>query len=279
MTPFTILPAIDIKGGRNVRPVGGDDSQSNDYGDPLEIAHYWKESGASWIHLVDLDAAFSRGHNRELITRIINSCGVNVQLSGGLSDEEALVWALGTGAHRINISSGALVHRDLVNRVIAENPNRCAVALDVSLEDHEGKPADAPRPDDDTLGEVSMTTSPITEDSQLHYHVRPRGSQCDVGDLWKILDWLGATGVCAYTVTDVQRDGAMSGPGYVLMEAIARRSQVPMFASGGVRSVADLQRLKALPYIHGAVVGKAFAVEALDASVLAQFSNEGPSAQ
>jgi phosphoribosylformimino-5-aminoimidazole carboxamide ribonucleotide (ProFAR) isomerase len=130
LSSFELLPAIDVSNGLSVRP--GENSNES-FGSPIDIASAWIASGAKWIHLVDLDAAYGRGQNRKLIAEVAAKCsGINVQVSGGIRDSESLAAALATGAARINLASSALLNMGWVEEAIKSYGNRISVSLDVS---------------------------------------------------------------------------------------------------------------------------------------------------
>ena len=128
---LVLLPAVDVADGQAVRLVQGEAGTETSYGDPLAAALAWQEAGAEWIHLVDLDAAFGRGSNRELLARVVGTLDINVELSGGIRDDESLEAALATGCRRVNIGTAALENPDWCSKVIAEYGDRIAVGLDV----------------------------------------------------------------------------------------------------------------------------------------------------
>jgi phosphoribosyl isomerase A len=221
---FTLLPAVDVADGTAVRLVHGAAGSETRYGDPREAALTWQRDGAEWVHLVDLDAAFGRGGNADLLADVVRSLDVAVELSGGIRDDESLRRALSTGAARVNIGTAALEDPDWVARVIAEHGDRVAIGLDVR---------------GDTLS--------------------ARGWTRDGGDLWATLDRLDAAGCARYVVTDIRRDGAMGGPNVELYERICAATKAPIVASGGVSSLDDLRALAALAPlgVEGSIVGKA----------------------
>ena len=110
-----LLPAVDVVDGKAVRLVQGQAGSETEYGSALDAAMTWQRDGAEWIHLVDLDAAFGRGSNRELLAEVIGKLDVDVELSGGIRDDESLKAALATGCARVNLGTAAL-----------ENPEWCA---------------------------------------------------------------------------------------------------------------------------------------------------------
>src|SRR6476660_9921509 len=113
-----LLPAVDVADGQAVRLVRGEAGSETSYGDPVEAALQWQRDGAEWVHLVDLDAAFGRGSNRELLARVVGELDVQVEMSGGIRDDASLEAALSTGCARVNIGTAAL-----------ENPDWCASAI------------------------------------------------------------------------------------------------------------------------------------------------------
>ncbi|MFP5220294.1 MAG: bifunctional 1-(5-phosphoribosyl)-5-((5-phosphoribosylamino)methylideneamino)imidazole-4-carboxamide isomerase/phosphoribosylanthranilate isomerase PriA [Actinomycetes bacterium] len=219
-----LLPAVDVAGGQAVRLVQGEAGSETGYGDPLDAALQWQRDGAQWVHLVDLDAAFGRGSNRELLARVVGELDVAVELSGGIRDDASLAAALATGCRRVNLGTAALESPEWCARVIAEHGDRIAVGLD-----------------------VRGTT------------LAARGWTEDGGDLWEVLARLDAEGCARYVVTDVRRDGTLTGPNLELLREVCARTDRPVVASGGVSSLDDLRALAALvPLgVEGAIVGKA----------------------
>jgi 1-(5-phosphoribosyl)-5-[(5-phosphoribosylamino)methylideneamino] imidazole-4-carboxamide isomerase/N-(5'phosphoribosyl)anthranilate isomerase len=219
---FVILPAVDVADGAAVRLVQGAAGTETSYGDPLQAALAWARDGAEWIHLVDLDAAFGRGNNRELLADVVRRVGVAVELSGGIRDEISLAAALATGATRVNLGTAALESPDWVRSAIARHGERIAVGLDVR-----GRTLAA------------------------------RGWTEDGGDLWETLARLDADGCPRYVVTDVHRDGTLTGPNLDLLRDVCAATQGAVVASGGVSSISDLRALRGLGTVEGAIVGKA----------------------
>ncbi len=126
-----LLPAVDVADGQAVRLVQGEAGSETSYGDPLAAALAWQPAGAEWIHLVDLDAAFGRGDNRELLAEVAGRLDVKVELSGGIRDDDSLRAALATGCARVNLGTAALESPEWVAEAIAEYGDRIAVGLDV----------------------------------------------------------------------------------------------------------------------------------------------------
>ncbi len=224
--PLVLLPAVDVAGGKAVRLTQGEAGTETNYGDPVDAAHEWITQGAEWIHLVDLDAAFGRGNNHSVIRKVIKNTPrrVNIELSGGIRDDDSLRAALATGAKRINLGTAALENPEWAAHVIAEYGEAIAVGLD-----------------------VRGTT------------LAARGWTQEGGDLWAVMERLEAAGCARYVVTDVTKDGTLMGPNLDLLTSVMERTQRPVIASGGVSSLDDIADLRALvPHgLEGAIVGKA----------------------
>ena len=231
-TPLILLPAVDVVDGKAVRLVQGQAGSETDYGSALDAALGWQRDGAEWIHLVDLDAAFGRGSNRELLAEVIGKLDVAVELSGGIRDDESLSAALATGCARINLGTAALENPQWCASVIAEHGEKVAVGLDVKVD-------------------------PSVPGSE--YRLRGRGWETDGGDLWEVLERLDREGCSRFVVTDVTKDGTLNGPNLDLLAGVAERTGVPVIASGGVSSIADLEAIATLTDrgVEGAIVGKA----------------------
>ncbi|MEU7530823.1 bifunctional 1-(5-phosphoribosyl)-5-((5-phosphoribosylamino)methylideneamino)imidazole-4-carboxamide isomerase/phosphoribosylanthranilate isomerase PriA [Saccharothrix sp. NPDC042600] len=225
---FTLLPAVDVADGQAVRLVQGEAGTETHYGSPLDAALAWQRDGAEWVHLVDLDAAFGRGGNRELLARVVGELDVKVELSGGIRDDASLAAALSTGCARVNLGTAALEDPVWCAKAIAEHGDKIAVGLDVR----------------------------ITAEG---HRVAARGWTKDGGDLWEVLDRLDRDGCARYVVTDVSKDGTLTGPNVELLREVCARTDAPVIASGGVSSVDDLVALAALSRdgVEGAIVGKA----------------------
>ncbi|SEQ50996.1 1-(5-phosphoribosyl)-5-[(5-phosphoribosylamino)methylideneamino] imidazole-4-carboxamide isomerase [Lentzea xinjiangensis] len=225
---FTLLPAVDVADGRAVRLVQGEAGTETNYGEPLDAALQWQRDGAEWIHLVDLDAAFGRGSNRELVARVVGELDVKVELSGGIRDDASLEAALATGCARVNLGTAALEDPEWCAKAIAAHGEKIAVGLDVR----------------------------ITEQG---HRVKGRGWTSDGGDLWEVLDRLDRDGCARYVVTDVSKDGTLKGPNLELLSEVCARTDAPVIASGGVSSVDDLVALAKLARdgVEGSIIGKA----------------------
>ena len=219
-----LLPAVDVADGQAVRLVQGEAGSETSYGDPVEAALQWQRDGAAWVHLVDLDAAFGRGSNADLLAAVVAALDVKVEMSGGIRDDASLAAALATSCARVNLGTAALESPEWCAKAIAEHGDRIAVGLD-----------------------VRGTT------------LAARGWTSEGGDLWEVLARLDREGCARYVVTDVRRDGTLRGPNLDLLRDVCARTQAPVVASGGITELADLEALQGLldDGVEGAIVGTA----------------------
>lgn len=228
---LTLLPAVDVRDGKAVRLRQGASGSETDYGSPLEAARAWVEAGASWIHLVDLDAAFGTGNNRAQLTDIVRELGerVHIEMSGGVRDDASLAAALQAGASRVNIGTAALENPRWTAEAIRRYGDRVAVGLDVR-----------------------------------GHTLAARGWVREGGDLFEMIDTLNAVGCSRYVVTDVARDGMMAGPNLALLREVAGRTDARVTASGGISSLNDLTDIAALSPlgVDSAILGKSLYAKA-----------------
>ncbi|WP_436787324.1 bifunctional 1-(5-phosphoribosyl)-5-((5-phosphoribosylamino)methylideneamino)imidazole-4-carboxamide isomerase/phosphoribosylanthranilate isomerase PriA [Yinghuangia sp. YIM S10712] len=224
-----LLPAVDVADGQAVRLVQGEAGSETSYGDPLAAALAWQNAGAEWIHLVDLDAAFGRGSNRDLLSEVVGKLDVKVEMSGGIRDDASLEAALATGCRRVNLGTAALESPDWVRSAIARHGDKIAVGLD-----------------------VRGTT------------LAGRGWTREGGELFETLARLDADGCARYVVTDVKKDGTLTGPNLQLLRDVCAATDRPVVASGGVSSLDDLRAIAELVPVgvEGAIVGKALYAQA-----------------
>ena len=224
MSYLELLPAVDVKDGRAVRLVQGELDAETAYGNPLEVALEFQATGAEWLHLVDLDAAFGRGENSALLFEVVGRLDIKVELSGGIRDDESLRRALATGCERVNLGTAALEDPEWTAKVIAEFGDRIAVGLDVR-------------------GHV----------------LAARGWTKEGGDLFETIERLERDGCARYVVTDVTKDGTLKGPNIELLKEVCAVTRMPVVASGGISSLEDIAALVALNNsgVEGAIVGKA----------------------
>ena len=242
MKTLEILPAIDVKEGVAIRLVQGELDKQSKYGDPIEIATQFVASGASWIHLVDLDAAFGLGNNFEVLASVIKSVDIKIELSGGIRDDESLNRALSTGCTRINLGTAALEQPEWTESVIKKHGDKIAVGLDV-------------------------------RDRQLS----ARGWTKSGGDLFEAITRLDKAGCARYVLTDITRDGTLTGPNLELLKEVTSFTKTPIVASGGISSLSDVKALTQLTNdgVEGVIIGKALYAGAFTlAQVLATAKGE-----
>lgn len=243
MTTVELFPAIDLLGGRCVRLFQGDYGRSTDYGDdPVSQARAFEAEGASWIHVVDLDAARSgEPVNREVIARIADAVSVPVQTGGGVRDESAAEALFDLGVARVVVGTAALEDPDFVRRLAARRP--VAVGLDA-------------------------------RGREVAVRGWLEGSGADLLDLAVAFE---DSGVDALVVTEIRRDGTMEGPDLDGLAGVLAGTSVPVIASGGVGRLDDLRSLAAIEVagrrLAGVIVGRAIydgafgVAEAVDALV------------
>jgi phosphoribosylformimino-5-aminoimidazole carboxamide ribotide isomerase len=239
-----LIPAIDIRDGRCVRLLQGDFAHETRYAvDPVKLALQYRELGAGWLHVVDLDGA-KRGEpvNLSLIRRMQEASGIRVQLGGGIRTRASLEQALGVAA-RVVIGSLAVSDPDLVASWIGElGPERVALALDVRI---------------DAAGTPLIATHGWARASTL--------------TLAAAIDRYAKAGLRHVLCTDIDRDGALTGPNIALYsECVERWPTIEFQASGGVRDLADLVALTAAG-VAATVSGKALLEGRLTAEEIRPF--------
>ena len=219
-----LFPSIDLRRGRVVRLHQGDFARETVYGDdPVAVARSYADAGATWIHVVDLDASRRDGSNRDAIVAVAGAVDVPVQAGGGVRDASLLE----AGVARVVLGSAAVDDPDLVARMAAAHPGRVVVGLD-----HRD-------------GEVRVRGWEEGSGRQLH----------------DLVAELAVPGVAAFVVTDISRDATLAGPDLDGYAALLGATTVPVVSSGGVGTLADLEALAALEVagqrLAGAIVGKA----------------------
>ena len=238
-----LLPAVDISEGYAVRPVGGTLSGGEQRLDPVEAALTWVKAGARWIHLVDLDLAFGRGTNTEVLAEVVaavraenarGSAPVRIQVSGGVRNAESLERALSLNPDRVNVTSAALADSSWLEGTLARYADSDLLALGLDARYNPER------------GWVTVA----------------RGTDWSGPDVAEALAWLEGAGVCRYIVTDVSKDGSLAGPGAELLDEVLAQTTCRVVASGGVASLADLVKLRSMvpSGLEGVVLGKALYV-------------------
>lgn len=230
---FTCYPALDIRGGEVVRLRQGDYGQQTTYAlDPVEQATRYAEAGATWLHLVDLDAALVGGWTlAELVRRIVDATGLRVQAGGGVRSVEDVHAMLSAGAERAVVGSLAVNRPEMVAGWLRQfGPQAITVALDAR---HGG--GERPR--------WELPTSGWTEDSGV--------------DMGHLLADYSAVGLRHVLATDISKDGMMQGPGLGLYDHLrGLAADVDVQASGGVRHVEDVRAVREQG-CAGVVLGRA----------------------
>lgn len=225
---FTLLPAVDVVDGQAVRLDKGEAGTEKSYGSPLEAALQWQEQGATWLHFVDLDAAFGRGSNHEVMAEITKTLDINVELTGGIRDDASLERALATGAKRVNIGTAALENPEWIGKALAQYGDQ--IAVDIAVKEIEGE-----------------------------WRTRGNGWVSDGGDLWEVLERLDSQGCQRFVVTDVSKDGTLTGPNIELLRDVSAATDAAVTASGGISTLEDV--LEVAKYqdegIDSVIIGKA----------------------
>jgi len=243
MRELVVVPAVDLKGGKCVRLVRGEPSAETVYSnDPLEVAWRWVDEGAECLHVVDLDAALGEeSPNAEILVRLCRDIPVAVQVGGGVRTVERAAHLLDWGADRVIFGTAALLEPEVVREACRRFPGRIAVSVDV----RGGKVA-----------------------------VRGWTQRSEVGAL-TLAQRAEAHGACRIVYTNIDRDGTQQGVDVEGASAVARAVRIPVTASGGVGSLADIRALRCqgAPGIDAVIVGRALytgAVRLADAICVAQ---------
>jgi phosphoribosylformimino-5-aminoimidazole carboxamide ribotide isomerase len=229
------IPAVDLRDGACVQLVGGSYAEERvRLGNPMDVVRRWEHYGFQRLHLVDLDAATGRGSNFPLIRDILAAATVSVQVGGGVRTDERVEELLAAGASRVIVGTRALEEHDWLAELAQRHPGEIIVASDVR-----------------------------------ERHVTTRGWAHTLPvDILDVVDELNGLPLAGLLVTAVHREGQLRGTDLPLMEDVAEASAFPVYASGGVTSVADLRALEHRG-IAGAVIGMALYTGALDPVVLA----------
>lgn len=230
-----IFPAVDIKGGQAVRLKQGKADQETVFSsDPVAMAKKWQEQGGKWLHVIDLDGAFSgEPVNRDLIKRICSSVDMPVQLGGGIRDLETAKAYLDAGVSRLIIGTIALTDPELFGSICKAFPGKIGVSLDAE-------------------GGVLKTKGWVEDSGLTIYDVLPRMEE---------------QGVAFIIYTDIDRDGMQTGVNLPALTKLAQTSSVPVIAAGGVATLDDIKALYPLSVdanLEGAISGKAIYTGTLD---------------
>ena len=239
------FPAIDLKDGQCVRLLQGDMDQATVFGDdPAAQARAFAEAGCEWLHVVDLNGAFAaRPVNGATVDAILAAVDIPLQLGGGIRDMETITGWLEKSIRRVILGTAALRDRDLVETACRRFPERIAVGIDA----RDGMVAV------EGWAETSVTT---------------------VHDLAARFE---DAGVAAIIYTDIRRDGVMAGPNIEATMALAEAVSIPIIASGGVSSMADLVALKDAggTLLEGVISGRALYEGKIDAAAAVALLGQG----
>lgn len=230
-----VVPAVDLKGGRCVQLVGGrPEDERVSLPDPVAVARSWRARGFSSLHIVDLDAALGTGDNADTVDAILGASAGDVQVGGGIRSTERATTTLKAGAARIIVGTRALDDPEWLGALARDNPGRVVVALD-------------------------------SRDGQ----VLRRGWTADAGlEVTVALARLSELPLAGFLSTDVGREGRLEGIDEDGARRILEASTLPVWMSGGITSISDLEALEALG-AYGAVLGMTLYTESLDVDAVA----------
>ncbi len=228
---MNIFPAIDLIDGKAVRLYKGDYDQKTVYSNtPVDVAKGFREAGAEYLHLVDLDGAKSgKAENLSLISQIIRESGLKGEVGGGIRTEETIRQYVDIGVLRVILGTVAVTDPDFLRDMVAKYGCRIAVGVDI-------------------------------KDGMVATHGWLESSGVDCFDFMEELERIGVkTVIC----TDISKDGAMAGTNLDLYRRLTERFSIDLVASGGVSSMADVKALREMN-IYGAILGKALYVGGID---------------
>lgn len=241
-----LFPAIDLKDGKCVRLLRGEMASATVFNDdPAAQARQFAETGFDWLHLIDLNGAFA-GHsiNGEMVASIRWACDLHIQLGGGIRDRAAIEHWLAIGIDRVVLGTAALRDPGLVRAAAADHPGRILVAVDA----RDGRVAVEGWVETSDIGVIELAR---------------RFEDC---------------GVAAIIYTDIARDGALGGIDAAAVATMARQVRLPLIASGGVASLADIAALKACEGdgVAGIICGRAFYDGRLDPRAALRHAHGAP---
>lgn len=220
-----IIPAIDIRGGACVRLTRGDPNQATVYSDdPVEMSRLWAGKGAKRLHVVDLEGAFSgKSQYLDLAAEMKRATGCEIEFGGGLRHAETVRKAFALGIDKVILGTAAVNEADWVNELLEEHPDRFIVGLDAR-----------------------------------NNHVTREGWQEEASfSVDQALEHMEAMGFRETIFTDISKDGTLEGPNFDSIRRVIAKTRMGVYASGGVSSLEDVRKLKAIPGVRGVVIGKA----------------------
>ncbi|MDY5133353.1 HisA/HisF-related TIM barrel protein [Actinotignum urinale] len=223
--PLQLLPAVDVHQGKAVRLTRGAIDGGN-FGQAADVVREFLDLGATWVHLVDLDAAFQRGYNTELLAQIVAEVDISVELSGGIRNFADVKRSVDAGARRVVLSAATLSDPHGIRKILDTYGPMIAVGIDINGDE-----------------------------------IIARGSGEHVGNVWELLDSGLLEGAGHLVVTDTIRDGALAGAALDVLTRVSSQTDIPLTASGGIASLEDIRELRGLsPKVDSVIIGKAFYV-------------------
>jgi phosphoribosylformimino-5-aminoimidazole carboxamide ribotide isomerase len=227
-----IIPAIDIKGGRAVRLTQGDPARETVYADdPVTVAKAWAQHGAPRLHVVDLDGAFAGTPQQgSVIGAVARAVTIPVQAGGGLRTFETVEAVFAAGVAMAVVGTSAILEAGFLERICATFPRRIILALDAKN------------------GQVAVKGWREVSDRAVE----------------EVVERVSPLELAAILYTDIVKDGTLAGPNFARLDAIARQSRHPILASGGIASLGDIQQLRSIRGVAGAILGKALYSGAID---------------
>lgn len=233
-----VIPAVDLRDGMCVQLVGGDyAAEAVRLADPLAVGTRWRQEGFGELHVVDLDAATGRGANTAIVEALARLDGVEVQVGGGVRDAAQVRQLLAAGAVRVVVGTRALLEPEWLAQLAVEFPARVLLAADVRG--------------------AQLTTNGWTRVLPL--------ALVDALSMWDALPLAGLL------VTSVQLEGRMQGPDVAMLEQVRSGTRHAVYASGGIGSVSDLERLEGIG-MDATIVGMALYTGAIEAAAAARYS-------
>lgn len=220
-----VLPAIDIKNGKCVRLQQGlADQETRYYDDPVEVAKMWEKQGAKYLHLVDLDGAFTGNQpNMDLIRRIVTEIHIPVEIGGGIRTESTVDAYLSMGVDRVILGTSAVENMSLVQTLCRKYPGKIAVSVDAKGD-----------------------------------HVAVKGwVETSEKKVLPFCKELQEAGVATIIYTDISRDGMLMGPNLEMLRLLQQSLDVQIIASGGIAHIQNIRDLGQIG-LYGAISGKAF---------------------
>lgn len=218
---MNIIPAVDIVEGKCVRLVRGKKDRT-EYGNPIDMAKKWEEEGAGRLHVVDIDGAMGKGSNRRIIKEITKAAGIPIQVGGGIRSMEDAAGLLSAGVNQVVISTLFMRNPPLAERMMEEYKDSVLVAIDM-------------------------------DGSDIVTNGWGRKAGINIADPIRRAERAGCSGLI---VTDVRRDGTMSGIDAKVFSGVLSMTNLKVIAGGGVSSISDIRKLKEIG-IEGVIIGKA----------------------